>query len=330
MHALQEAQARLDDLAAGRYAARVLEPSPPAVPDPPWVADDPVTTALAALPAGRTVVSPLSDGDETWDRLARGDGELARWCASRWLGAWAPLAPIDDADRLGATRRAWHLVAGHVLAPARYGATGKLGLRRTRGGFGTPFFAGPDGHDRQLRVEGTELVVDRGDDEDRFALTTLGDAAHRAGVDLDAARALPAAPAPLPADEPLVVDGDAAARLGDWFGFAASVLEELRATAPDAAATRVQLWPEHFDASIDLGDEAAGQRGTFGASPGDDRHPLPYLYVTHWADQPDDLYWNDAGFGGASLGYEPLAGAPDSRAAAGAFFGQGRARLGGR
>jgi hypothetical protein len=92
----------------------------------------------------------------------------------------------------------------------------------------------------------------------------------------------------------------------------------------------VQLWPEHFDASVDLGDEAAGQRGTFGASPGDDRHPLPYLYVTHWADQPDDPYWNDAGFGGASLGYESLAGAPDPRAAAGAFFGQGRARLGGR
>ncbi len=118
--------------------------------------------------------------------------------------------------------------------------------------------------------------------------------------------------------------------LGDWFGFAASVLEELRARAPDGAGTRVQVWPEHFDASVDLGDEMGGHRGTFGASPGDEQHPLPYLYVTHWAEQPADPFWNDARFGGASRGYESLAGDPAGRDAALAFFETGRVRLAGR
>jgi hypothetical protein len=126
------------------------------------------------------------------------------------------------------------------------------------------------------------------------------------------------------------VDGDAAARLADWFGLGASVLEELRCGAPDAGATRLQLWPEHFDLSVDLGDEAAGRRGTFGASPGDAAHPLPYLYVTHWADVPDDPYWNDAAFAGASLGYEQLLSSAEPRRDALAWLATGRARLAGR
>jgi len=327
VHPRHEAQARLDAFAPGRYAARVLEPSPPAAPDPPWVADDPVVAPLDDLSAGRVVVSPVSSGEETWDSLARHDADLARWCAPRWLGAWAPLRAIDDVDAFRTTRRSWHALAEHVLAPARYHATAKLGLRRTRHGFGTPFFLAGDGDGVQLRVEGTEVVVDRGDTERRVAIGTLGDVAGAVGVTV-AERPTGSKPTTtVGAAERLVVEVDAAARLGDWFGFAASVLEELRAGAPDWAQTRVQLWPEHFDCSIDLGDESAGQRGTFGASPGDDRHPLPYLYVTHWADQPPNPYWNDPGFGGASLGYETLTGG-DGREAARAFFGRGRERLG--
>ena len=41
--------------------------------------------------------------------------------------------------------------------------------------------------------------------------------------------------------------------------------------------------------------------GTFGASPGDDAHDEPYLYVTHWADVPPDPFWDDDAFAGASL-----------------------------
>jgi hypothetical protein len=103
----------------------------------------------------------------------------------------------------------------------------------------------------------------------------------------------------------------------------------VRAAAPDRGATRLQLWPEHFDLSVDLGDEAAGQRGTFGASPGDEQHPLPYLYVTHWAAVANDPYWNDTGFGGASLGYDRLVDVEDPRGAALEFLAAGRARLAG-
>jgi hypothetical protein len=115
---------------------------------------------------------------------------------------------------------------------------------------------------------------------------------------------------------------DAAALLGDWFGFGCSVLEQLRATAPDGAATRCQLWPEHFDLAVELGDEGSGSRAGFGASPGDAAHPEPYLYVSPWAPRrPDDPFWNDTAFPGASLPYAALTGdAPIARDAALAFF----------
>jgi hypothetical protein len=62
----------------GRYEVRVLEPSPPAVADPPWFADEPV--ARGHVPAGRKLVSPVGTGDlpvGTGD-LPLGTGDL-RW-----------------------------------------------------------------------------------------------------------------------------------------------------------------------------------------------------------------------------------------------------------
>ena len=107
-------------------------------------------------------------------------------------------------------------------------------------------------------------------------ITTLDAAAEHIGRDL------------LPDDveldrEPLDVDPAAAAFLGDWYGFAASVLEELRASAAtDVDRSRVQLWPEHFDLAVELGSEAAGAPAAYGLSPGDDDHAEPYLYVAPW------------------------------------------------
>lgn len=316
----QEAQARLDSLEPGRYEARVLEPSPPPVTEGPWFADDPVAPAPRSA---RTLVSPVSNGDVTWDELARDAPTLRPWCAERWLGAWPVLQPVADADALAATRGAWHRLAEHVLAPARHRVTGKIGLRSTRRGFGTPFLDGPE---RQLRVEDAALVVVGAEDR-RVPTDTLRVAAAAAGLDPRADTGVYEPATSADPDAPLRIDAVAASRLGDWFGFGASVLEELRAAAPDGAATRVQLWPEHFDLSVDLGDEAAGQRGTFGASPGDDTHPLPYLYVTHWASVPDDPFWDDAAFAGAGLGYAALLGTADQRDAALAFFRRGRAVL---
>ena len=82
----------------------------------------------------------------------------------------------------------------------------------------------------------------------------------------------------------------------------------------------MQLWPEHFDLSVDLGDEAGGSRATYGASPGDDAHPEPYLYVTPWSEQPEDPVWNDTAFRGASLALSALDVGMRQRALALAFF----------
>jgi hypothetical protein len=89
----------------------------------------------------------------------------------------------------------------------------------------------------------------------------------------------------------------------------------------------VQLWPEHFDPAVELGDPVAGRRASYGASPGDASYPEPYLYVSPWSK--DDLvhtYWN-ASFGGAMLGYRDLLAAPDQRLAALGFFEAGRRLL---
>jgi hypothetical protein len=316
------AQARLDALAPDTYAARVLEPSPPAVTTPPWFADDPVA---APAPSGRRIVSPVPGGDQTWEQLARDDPSLAAWCAARWLGPWPGLAPIADDDAWTAGRHAWHILTEHVLAPARHRSNGKIGLRFTQGGIGTPFFATDHG-ERQVRLDGTDIAVP-GAQAARFPITTLR-AAHAAvgvppGTTTDVYE--PATPDDL--DAPLAITPDVATGLAAWYGFATSVLEELRAGAPDAEETRAQLWPEHFDVSIDLGDQASGRRGTFGASPGDDAHTRPYLYVTHWADVAADPFWNEASFDGATLGYDALVG-PSGRADALAFYARGVAALG--
>lgn len=309
----REALARL----GGRYEVRVLEPSPPAVAEPPFFADDPA--GRGDVPAGRSLVSPVTTGDVLWDDLTAGDEELTGWCAERWLGGWRRLGPAPPA--LASTRAALHRVAEHVLAPARQAVNGKIGLRFTRGGFGTPFF----GADRQLRVDGDELVVVAAGVSRSTPIATLADAGGQAGLGAAALGALGA-----DAGAPLDVDRAAAGFLGDWFGFAASVLEQLRAeSGPERDPSRTQLWPEHFDLSVELGAEAAGQRAGYGCSPGDDAYAEPYCYVTLWTARPDPgELWNADGFPGAVLPFADLLAAEDQRAAALAFFRERLAALG--
>jgi len=272
-------RAEAEDILGGDYEARVLEPSPPAVTEDPWT-DDPVEPG--EVPEGRDLVSPVHNrGDLTWDEITRQEPDLAPWCAERWLGAWKRLEPVPAS--FAETRDALHMVAEAVVSPARQPPS-EISLRYTRGGFGTPFFE-QDGLDCQVRVEHGELVRQHGLDE-----TTE----------------------PLPPE----VDAAAADALGDFYGFACSVLEQLRADEVDGEASTVVLWPEHFDIAIDLGPESAGKRATFGASPGDESHPEPYLYVAPWtAEVPGEL-WNAQGFSGAEFGYAELLAAPDQRRAA--------------
>jgi hypothetical protein len=305
-----------------RFDARVLEPSPPAVNDPPFWADDPV--AAEPRDSRLPLLSPVPNGALTWDELAYEEPDLAEFCADRWLGTWRPLLPIPDPNAFARTRNELHAVAEQVLAPARRRANGKIGLRFTRAGFGTPFFD----EGRQVRVERGNLVVVHGGLEERATLTTVNAAARLVGIEPGAPADLYHPATDVPPDAPLAIGTDAAELLGDWFGFACSVLEELR-VGQRAGDTRTQLWPEHFDLSVDLGDEPAGTRGTFGASPGDLAHAEPYLYVTHWRESaPADPYWNDTAFAGASLPYSALVGRSDHRSVALVFFRTGLDVLG--
>jgi hypothetical protein len=271
-------RAEAEDKLGGDYEARVLEPSPPAVTDPPY-ADDPVDPG--EVPEGRELVSPVHNrGDHTWDEIAAQDPELAPWCAERWLGAWKRLEPLPAT--FVETRIALHKVAEAVVAPARK-PENEISLRYTRGGFGTPFFE-QGGADCQVRIEGAELIRQRGAEESRE---------------------------PLPAE----VDEAASRALGDLYGFACSVLEQLRADESEADSTIVRIWPEHFDIAVELGDGQA--RANFGASPGDENHDEPYLYVGPFdAGLASGELWNATGFPGAELSYSELLAADDQRRAA--------------
>ena len=295
MNARDEAYQRL----GGRYEVRVLEPSPPAVSEPPWYADDPA--ARGEVPPGRRLVSPVGTGDLRWAELAAEDPELAAWCAERWLGSYPRLGPVPD--ELVSTRLALHRLAEQILSPARRHVNGKIGLRYARGGFGTPFY----GDEVQLRVDGPELVVQQASRERRAPIASLAAAADLVGrealpddVELD--------------DQPLQVDIAAASFIGDWFGFAASVLEQLRSEA-DAALepSRVQLWPEHFDMAVELGGDHTGARAAYGLSPGDEHHPEPYVYVVPWVAPPPGELWQATGFTGAELPYGALLAADGQR-----------------
>jgi len=176
-------------------------------------------------------------------------------------------------------------VAEEVLKPARERVSGRFGLRALPGGFGTA----PFGDVMQVHVDGTDLVF------------RDGTAVRREPIDS--------------------IDPDSAAALASWFAFGAGVLEELRAETPvQQHPTPPQLWPEHFDVAIDLGVEANGFRAGYGASPGDELHPEPYLYVVPWSARTGGELWNAIAFSGAELTYADLLAGDDRRATALDFF----------
>lgn len=305
---------------AGRNAL-VLEPSPPAVSDEPWFADDPT-----AVEPGSDAVTPTSAGATTWDALAATDPEIALYAREHWLGSYKQLGPVPANYRAGLED--YHRLAYAVVSNARKQANGKFGLRYTHGGFGTPFF----GDDEQVRVEGTELVVQRADDSvQRSPITTLAAAAAFVGTTATDDQAEHDTVELGDLQRTLAISAEVGRFLGDWFGFATSVLEELRLVgAPDEQVSRVQIWPGHFDPAVEIGDPEAGRRATYGASPGDADHDQPYLYVAPWAEiAGDDDYWNNAHFGGASLSYEQLRRADDPHGMALDFFRRGHQLLNG-
>ncbi|HEX6417774.1 MAG TPA: hypothetical protein VFZ77_04735 [Acidimicrobiales bacterium] len=219
----------------------------------------------------------------------------------------------------GATRAALHAVAEHVLAAARHRATGRIGLRAVPGGFGTPWFpAGPG--ERRLRVEGVDLVVaDRGGDERRAPLRSLRQAAGLAGIEPGAPADVYPPVTPLEPDAPLDLDPGAARIVHAWFDLTARALDAFAAEHAADGPSVAQLWPEHFDLAITMGEV------NYGGSPGDDDHAEPYLYVGPWDPaRRDGGFWNEPF--GASVGY----GEVRDVGAAVAFFAAGRRHAAGR
>jgi hypothetical protein len=230
------------------------------------------------------------------------------------VGALCELRP-----EFGPTREGLHRVAAELVAPARK-PQNEIALTPAPGGFGTPPFEF-EGVATRVRVEGVDLVLERGPAERRARLESVAVGAALLGAEL--------LPDGMPDDDSaLGLDPAAAEALADWFALGARVLGGLRVSLAAAdGATEPILWPEHFDVAIEAGDEAAGTRATYGASPGDENHPEPYLYVAPWAKR-EGAPWNATGFDGAELGYGDLAAAEDASAVALEFYEAHRQSLG--
>ena len=229
------------------------------------------------------------------------------------------LAPIPDA--YARTLADLHRLAVYAVSPAQRLVNGEIILESSHGGFSTFEYDG-----RVARVVDDRLVLDGA----AHPITTLRAAAAALGIEPDVGQQEQFdVPPHGDLDEPLQIDLTAAAVLADWFEFATHALEHLRAHAePGDDATIVRIWPEHFDAAIDMGDADAGRRATYGGSPGDRHHAEPYLYASPWAGRIDPFF-DDPTFKGASLTYAELLAAADPQHAASEFLEEARRRIAG-
>lgn len=190
-----------------------------------------------------------------------------------------------DAATLTTTRLALHALAEHLLAGDLARRTGRIGLRRTPGGFGQPE-AISEGTRRRLRIDGTRLVVLDGDVERWQEISTPRAAADFAGSELGAPTEIFTPETTLWADAPLEIDAAAASVLADWYELVEGALEEVRRRHREDAPTIPQLWPEHLDLAFSM------REVNLGGSPGDASHDDPYLYVGPWAPVEGPA-WNE-------------------------------------
>jgi len=207
----------------------------------------------------------------------------------------------------------------YVISPAQRLTNGEIILRATPGGFGTAMMA-----DGGVRVDGTELVAERSGETRRTPITSLAEMAAFVGTEPDLTQQeLFDVPPYGDLDERLAVEAAGAANLAEWYAFVSELLEAIRGeAAAEDDVSPVRLWPEHFDAAIDLGDQDAGRRATYGGSPGDGHHDQPYLYVSPWAGRIDDFF-GDPSFEGASLTHAEIVAGADPAA----FLHEARRRI---
>jgi len=179
-----------------------------------------------------------------------------------------------DPATLTATRRRLHGIGECLMAGPQRRAGGRFTLRVTPGGFATT--GAP-----ALRLDGTDLVID---ESRRLAVAgTFAEMAHALGVDFGAPPDnYPDGSEASPADN-ISLDPASARLIQDWYLLADAAL---RVMAPRQTPI---LWPEHFDVAILLDDTS------YGASPGDALHAMPYAYVST-GDHGGSDFWN-ASFG---------------------------------
>lgn len=221
----------------------------------------------------------------------------------------------DPNHALETARTSLQAVAEHVLSAALHAAIGRIGLRQTPGGFGTPPFASADGQ-RQIRVAGLELVItdDRG--ERRAPLSTIGALAAFAEIEPGAPSDVYTPTTALDLDAPLELAPVPVGQLADWYQLVNDALERLRDELVDDEPSIVQLWPEHFDLACTIDGV------NYGGSPGDGGIATPYLYVgPHELPPPVGAFWNE------SFGASSTASARTTVGGTLAFLREGRSRL---
>ena len=182
-----------------------------------------------------------------------------------------PDAPPDPAV-VASTRRRLHGIGECLMAGPQRRAGGRFTLWVTPGGFATT--GGP-----ALRLDGTDLVVE---ERRRVAVTgTFAEMAEAIGVGFGAPPDAYPDGSGVTAGDDVSLDPAAARLIHDWYALTDAAL---RVLAPRETPI---LWPEHFDVAILLDDVS------YGASPGDAFHVMPYAYVSAGAHDDSD-FWNAA------------------------------------
>lgn len=209
-------------------------------------------------------------------------------------------------------RESLHRLAEHVLSPALYAATGKIGLRQSPGGFATPAFGDTS---RVISVDLDHIVItEQRAAPSRAPITTIADAARFVGIAPGAPNEVYTANTSLELDAPLRVDLDAVEVLAMWYELTNMALRAFATSIVEDEPTEAQLWPEHFDLAL------SADKINYGGSPGDDYIDVPYLYVGPFEGRPSqpDPFWNQPF--GAAIGFDEIASIQDAFE----FFDRGR------
>ncbi len=85
---------------------------------------------------------------------------------------------------------------------------------------------------------------------------------------------------------PLEIDTGAAGEIADWLRLVGDALARFSADHADESPSIAQLWPEHFDLAISMGE------ANYGGSPPDDDIAAPYLYVGPWKPRAGE-FWTE-------------------------------------